>query len=103
MAEITTYQKKDLESASHCIIKSAECNPDNIQWRILLCKILLERFQDLISDEAIQSQTLNQHSTSKHFDNINDSSYREAMEVINYYHLNYLNYYYNFIVILLYI
>jgi hypothetical protein len=48
MAEVMMYNKMNLEKASYCALKAAEFDPDTIQWKVVLVKVLLARFESVM-------------------------------------------------------
>ena len=76
-SEIALYANHDVERASYCLMKAAEYDENNIQWRIILSKVLLERFKDLIStgDSPVTISSNNFHSE------LNEKSFSEAIQV----------------------
>jgi hypothetical protein len=77
-AEIAFYANKDVEKASQCLMKAAEFDPENIQWRIILSKLLLERFKDLLSNgESSLSFTVSTSSQPK----IDETPILDAIQV----------------------
>lgn len=52
-SEIAFYVNKDFDKTFHCLLKAAEFNRENIEWRIVLSKLLLECFKDLLSEESM--------------------------------------------------
>lgn len=50
-SEVALYVNQDFDKTSHCLMKAAEFNEENIEWRIVLSKLLLESFKNIINHE----------------------------------------------------
>jgi hypothetical protein len=75
-SEIALYANHDVEKASHCLLKAAEFDDDNIQWRIILSKVLLERFRDLLSNSDTSGSISSTFPTE-----LDNTSFNEAIQV----------------------
>ena len=86
MAEVVMYHNANFEKASYCLCKAAAYSPDAIQWRIILVKVLLARFQDVISLTCRMRNTGMKAGTPTDGPpqtlHIDDSSYVNALQVI---------------------
>jgi hypothetical protein len=50
MAEVSIFQNHDYQAALSCVKKSQEYNAENIEWRIILGKLVLESCAGLMTD-----------------------------------------------------
>jgi len=92
MAEIMAYYYTDIETAGYCVVKASESDECSIEWRVLLAKILLERFGSIIlpskeprrkesaHTEDAGSRSPNFNSPTRGISNIDTSVYTEAIE-----------------------
>lgn len=84
LAEVMIYSKMNFEKASYCALKAAEFDSDSIQWRIVLVKVLLARFQDAIpSPKRFFKRTVAEDdaSTMPKSSHVDKSSYTNALQV----------------------
>jgi hypothetical protein len=80
-AEIALYANRDVERASQCLMKAAEFDPENIQWRIILSKVLLQRFKSLLSIPETPTPASSFTPTSPLPPEISETQIHDAIQV----------------------